>query len=221
LDRNGHDNFELLIFDWDGTLFDSIGSIVACTMATMEELKIEGVSEHAVRQTIGLGLPETLEMLFPNGNALLRQRVREVYFHLWPDFRDRPSLFRGTEATLQSFAEAGYLLAVATGKSRMGLSRDMERSQTAALFATTRTVDEAPSKPHPAMVLDILDELGLRPHQALVVGDTTYDLLMAKNAGAPAVGVTSGSHPREQLLTAEPLDCLDSVLDLGAWLAGR
>jgi phosphoglycolate phosphatase len=213
--RNG---YELLIFDWDGTLFDSIGSIAACTMATMDELGIEGVSEHAVRQTIGLGLAETMQMLFPDAEPLLRQRVREVYFHLWPDFRDRPILFQGAVEALQGFAEDGYLLTVATGKSRMGLNRDMDRSRTHELFVTTRTVDEAPSKPHPGMVLDILDELGMRPHQALVVGDTTYDLEMAKNAGASSIGVMTGSHRREQLLTADPLDCLDSVVDLPSWL---
>jgi phosphoglycolate phosphatase len=216
--KDGQNHYDLLIFDWDGTLFDSIGSIVACTMATMDALGIEGVAEHAVRQTIGQGLPETMQMLFPEGDTLLYQQIREMYFHLWPDYRDRPSLFPGTADTLGQLAADGYLLAVATGKSRMGLNRDLQRSRTEALFASTRTVDEAPSKPHPGMVLDLLDELGVHSQRALVVGDTTYDLLMASNAGSGAVGVTTGSHPREQLLSASPLDCLDSVQDLRGWL---
>jgi phosphoglycolate phosphatase len=213
---------QLLVFDWDGTLMDSIGSIVACTRAMMDELGLQGVADETVRNTIGLGLRETMEVLCPGGGEAMFARILEIYRKHWvATWRDQPVLFPGVREMLAALAEQGYLLAVATGKSRRGLDHVLAQTGLdAGTFHATRTVDEAFSKPHPQMLLDILDELGVQPGAAVMIGDTTYDLEMALNARTAAVGVCSGSHGKEELLRLGPLACLDAVAELPEWLAG-
>jgi phosphoglycolate phosphatase len=214
--------YELLVFDWDGTLIDSIGTIVACTQATLDELRLPPLPEQAIRQTIGLGLKETLETLLPDADRALSERVREVYFQHWvTTYCNQPLLFPDIEPLLQGLSEEGYLLAVATGKSRRGLERDMDRIGLREHFATTRTVDEAHSKPHPQMLLDVLDDLGVRADDALMIGDTTHDLRMAEAARVEAVAVAGGSQPRTVLEELAPLACLDTVHQLPGWLEVR
>lgn len=210
----------LLVFDWDGTLMDSIGSIVACTRTVLDELGLGGVSDATIRGTIGLGLRETIDILCPGGGDDVFNRILESYRRHWvATWRDRPVLFEGVAESLKELAEDGYLLAVATGKTRRGLEHALAQTNLDGLFHMTRTVDEAFSKPHPQMLLDILDELGVRPQAALMIGDTTYDLEMARNAGTAAVGVCSGSHCREELQGLEPLACLERVAEVRGWLA--
>jgi phosphoglycolate phosphatase len=132
-----------------------------------------------------------------------------------------PLLFDGVDGMLRDLADEGYLLAVATGKSRRGLDYALDQTGLREVFQATRTADEAFSKPHPQMLLDILDELGVSPREAVMIGDTTYDLEMARSARTHAVGVCSGGHGREELLRLEPLACLNQVVDLGTWLAER
>ncbi|MCB1034496.1 MAG: HAD-IA family hydrolase [Acidobacteria bacterium] len=217
-----HRPFELLIFDWDGTLIDSIGTIVACTQAAVADLDLPPIADEAIRNTIGMGLKETVEALLPGADPELYQRLREVYFKHWVStYAERPLLFDGAEETLVRLHQAGYLLAVATGKSRRGLERDMDRVGTRELFAATRTVDEAPSKPHPEMVLALLDELGVQAGGALVIGDTSYDMEMATSAGTRSLGVSTGSHSCEELASYRPLGCLPSVLHLPDWLVSQ
>ncbi|MCH9650867.1 MAG: HAD-IA family hydrolase [Deltaproteobacteria bacterium] len=213
--------FDLIIFDWDGTLIDSIGTIVACTLAALDDLSLGPMPEESIRDTIGLGLEETMEKLMPDADADLRNRLRQAYFHHWVEtYHGRPILFEGVDQLLVGLNREDYLLAVATGKSRRGLERDMDRVGQRQHFVTTRTVDEAASKPHPQMINDILDELGVQPERALMVGDTTYDMAMAKEAGASRLGVLTGSHSCEQLETYQPLACLSTALDIPGWLAG-
>jgi phosphoglycolate phosphatase len=214
-------DLRLLVFDWDGTLMDSIGSIVACTRVVMDELELGGVPDETVRGTIGLGLRETMEILCPGGGEVMFTKILDSYRKHWAaTWRDQPVLFDGVRETLTALADEGYLLAVATGKSRRGLDHSLEQTGLARVFHATRTVDEAFSKPHPQMLLDILDELGVRPRAAVMIGDTTYDLEMARRAGTRAVGVCSGSHGREELLRLEPLACLQAVAEVPDWLAG-
>lgn len=215
-------SFRLLVFDWDGTLMDSIGSIVACTRATMVDLGLgDGVPEQTIRGTIGLGLRETMEILCPGGGDAMFLRILDGYRKHWVEtWRDRPVLFDGVGGMLAALAEEGYLLAVATGKSRRGLEHALEQTELCGFFHATRTVDEAFSKPHPQMLLDILDELGVAPRSAVMIGDTTYDLKMAHGAGTAAVGVCSGSHGREELERLAPLACLAGVAEVPGWLAG-
>lgn len=213
--------FRLLVFDWDGTLMDSIGSIVACTRATLDELGLPPAPDATIRGTIGLGLRETLDVLCPGGGEDMYERVLDCYRKHWlATWRDLPVMFEGVREMLEALVEDGYLLAVATGKSRRGLDHILAATELDGIFHTTRTVDEAFSKPHPQMLLDILDELGVPARSAVMIGDTTYDLEMARNASTPSVGVCTGSHCREELERFGPLACLDGVVELREWLVG-
>jgi len=214
--------FRLLVFDWDGTLMDSIGTIVACTQATIGELALGELPEPTIRGTIGLGLRETIDILSPGCDDALYGRILDCYRRHWSStFRDMPLLFRGVDEMLRELAADGYLLAVATGKSRRGLDYALDQTGLRPLFHATRTADEAFSKPHPQMLLDILEELGVPSREAVMVGDTTYDLEMARSARTQAIGVCSGGHGRDDLERFGPLACLDQVIDLAPWLAQR
>lgn len=215
--------YRLIVFDWDGTLMDSISTIVACAVHAARDLGAEDEGTGVrVRAAIGLALDRTAHHVLPGGDAAQRAAWIERYRHLWLDgYRDRPLLFPGAAAMLEELSAAGYWLAVATGKGRAGLDRDLEATGQRGLFQTTRTVNEAPGKPHPQMLLDILGELGVDRRQALMVGDTTFDLDMARNAGVDAVAVLCGSHDRDGLLASQPVACLGSAAELPAWLAGR
>jgi phosphoglycolate phosphatase len=214
--------FELLVFDWDGTLMDSVATIVDCTREAFVGAGVAPPPEEAVRDAIGLGLRESFDRFAPGGGEELMARVLTCYRERWlAEYRGRQVLFPGIVDLLSGLAADGYLLAVATGKSRRGLDDALRSHGIEGLFQATRTADEAPSKPHPQMVLDILDELGVRPGAALVVGDSVHDLEMARAAGVASVGVCSGSHPRPELLRRSPLACLAGVHELPGWLAAR
>jgi len=214
--------FRLLVFDWDGTLMDSIGTIVACTLAAVRELGLREVPEETIRGTIGLGLRETVDVLSPGCDDELLERILKSYRKHWAaTYRDLPLLFAGAGEMLHDLAAEGYLLAVATGKSRRGLDYVLEQTGLREVFHATRTADEAFSKPHPQMLLDILGDLGVPPREAVMIGDTTYDLEMATSARMAAVGVCSGGHRREELERLGPLACLDRIVELAPWLAQR
>ena len=211
----------LVIFDWDGTLLDSVGSIVECTQVTLDELGLNDVPESTIRGVLGLGLRETVEVLCPGCDEETFQSIVGTYRKHWfGGYSTRPMLFAGVTETLDQLRRQGMLLAVATAKGRLGLDADLQATGTRGHFAATRTITEAPSKPDPGMVLEILDELGVAAGEALVVGDTTHDLKMAANAGVRYVAVCSGSHPRRELLALEPEACLESAAELPDWLAG-
>ncbi len=220
--RRGGRPYELLIFNWDGTLLDSVGSIVECTRATMAEIGLPELPEAEIRATVGLSLAEAVRLLSGGDpDPAVAERVRDTYRRHWfATFRERPLLFAGVDALLRELEAAGYLLAVATGKGRPGLERDLESSGLAGRFHATRTADETRSKPHPQMVLDLLDELGTTARRSLVVGDSVWDLQMAAAAATPAVAVCTGAHPRPELLACTPLVCLDGVCELAGWLKG-
>jgi len=213
-------NFRLIVFDWDGTVMDSTANIVACMGQSLLDIGAGEVSEEAMRGTIGLGFAETLERILPGSTAELHEKVVERYRHHWfAKYRDVGIPFPGLGETLEVLSGRDYLLAVATGKGRPGLDHDLEFTGFGRFFMASRTVSEAPSKPHPQMLLELMDELGTRPEETLMVGDTTFDLDMAKNAKVPSVGVLTGSHGREDLMASGPLACLDGAVDLPPWLA--
>jgi phosphoglycolate phosphatase len=217
---NGDRRFRLLVFDWDGTIIDSIGSIVGCMNATVAELGLPEIADETIRGTIGLGLSDTLEILMPGSGEPLRRRVVECYRRHWlGGWADRHALIAGAHEALLALGRDGYWLSVATGKGRRGFERDVARFGLAELFLATRTVDEAPSKPSPDMILGLLDELGVRPDEALMVGDTLHDLRMAAAARVPAVGVCSGSACRSELEGHDPAGVLPDVTHLAHWLA--
>lgn len=210
---------ELIIFDWDGTLMDSIAKIVHCFQAAFEDSSVPDPGEQAIRHVIGLGLDEAVTALLPRVDAGTRARVVERYRqHFLHLDQTGMELFPGVRAGLEALAGQGYLLAVATGKARRGLDRVLRDSGTAHLFRATRCADEAFSKPHPRMLEDILEHTGVAAGRALMVGDTTYDMQMARHAGMDGLAVTYGVHERERLVEHGPLACLDSFTEVCAWL---
>jgi phosphoglycolate phosphatase len=201
---------------------DSIGTIVACTQTAVRELGLREVADETIRGTIGLGLRETVDLLSPGCDEEMLARILAGYRKHWlSTFRDKPLLFSGVDGMLLNLANEGYLLAVATGKGRRGLDYALGQTGLRQIFHATRTADEAVSKPHPQMLFDILGDLGVEPRDAVMIGDTTYDLEMARSARMAAVGVCSGGHGREELEQLGPLACLDQVVELAPWLAQR
>jgi phosphoglycolate phosphatase len=214
--------YRLLIFDWDGTLRDSIGTIVGCALEAAAEHGIEAAAA-AVRGSVGLGLDAAVRLWCPDAADDLRQRVRDSYGRLWRErWHARADLFPGVEETLTALHVDGYWMAVATGKGREGLRRDFgygAGQRVSGLFLASRTADETTPKPSPAMVQEILDELGVRTEEAVVIGDSRHDLEMAANAGCAAVGVEGGALSAEELWSCGPRAVLSGVRELGDWLA--
>lgn len=211
--------YPLLIFDWDGTLLDSIETIVACALATVSELGLDQPSADRVRSAIGLGLRDTVDRLAPGCDEQTYQDVVDTYRRLWWDgFHHRPRLFPGVPEMLAELSDRGHTLALATAKTRDGLVADFEATGVGERFAASRTVDETKSKPNPAMVLELLEETGRTPEQTLVIGDSVHDLQMARNARVDAVGVDTGAQSSKVLLAEQPLACLRRIQDLPGWL---
>lgn len=212
--------FNLLVFDWDGTLMDSEASIVSCMQSAIADLGCEPRSGEAIKNIIGLGLREAIDTLYPGtDDAFLQAMVERYRYHFLGGGSDRAELFPGAAQTIRELSEAGYLLAVATGKGRKGLDMVLEKTGLGQYFHTTRCADETFSKPHPQMLEEVMDELGAEPHETLMIGDTEYDMQMASNARTHALAVSYGVHDRQRLLQHGPLHCLDAIDELGEWLA--
>lgn len=211
--------YDLLIFDWDGTLMDSAGVIVAAIQGACRDLGLAIPADKACRSIIGLGLGEALAALLPELPAAEHEHLVERYRHHYLGQDYAIPLFGGVAEALPDLAQNGHLLAVATGKSRNGLERALSHTGLAPCFAATRCADECPSKPHPAMVLEILEETGVAPERALVIGDTSHDMAMARNAGVAALAVAYGAHESTELAACTPLAVLASFAELRAWLA--
>lgn len=212
--------YRLLVFDWDGTLMDSIGTIVDCTLAAFEGLdEVVRPAPEKIRESIGLGLVETMQRHFPGWDEALSARLIDNYKRLWrAEYKDRVTLFRASYAVVEELHAAGYLLAVATAKGRAGLERELDATGLRRFFHASRTVDEAPSKPAPGMLLGLFDELGVPARDALMIGDTSFDLEMASNAGCAGLGVLSGGQREEHLAPHRPLAILPGVEALPEWL---
>jgi phosphoglycolate phosphatase len=214
--------FKLLVFDWDGTLMDSEARIVDCVKAALADLELPPRSHEEISNIIGLGLREAVNTLYPGADDELLQNIVSRYrLHYFDENRTPSPLFAGAREVIETLASRDYLLAVATGKGRKGLNMVLEATGLKGYFHATRCADETFSKPHPEMLTQILDELGVFPHEALMIGDTEYDLQMAAHAGMPAVAVSYGVHAVERLRRHEPLACLDAVTEIPSWLQQR
>lgn len=211
----------LVVFDWDGTLMDSEAQIVRAMHAAIDDLALEPRSADACRNIIGLGLREAIDALYPGGDDAFLRAFVDRYRHHWLACAHASELFPAARETLEVLSDAGFLLAVATGKGRVGLDKVLAHTGLTELFAATRCSDETRSKPHPQMLREILDELGVAPAQALMVGDTEYDMQMAVQAGVGPVAVSYGVHAAERLLRYRPLTCLDQISELPDWLLER
>jgi phosphoglycolate phosphatase len=211
--------FDLLVFDWDGTLMDSEARIVASLSAAFVDIGLEPPERTRSRDVIGLGLEQAMLRLLPESTHAQRVDLMLRYRHHFLAADDTPMpLFPRAAEVIAELHRGGYLLAVATGKSRLGLVSALAESGLEPFFHATRCADESFSKPHPQMLTELLDELGAEAGRSLMIGDTEYDLEMAHNAGMAALGVGTGVHSPDRLLARKPLACLPSVADLPDWL---
>ena len=210
--------FDLIVFDWDGTLFDSTALIARCIQAACADLGTPVPSDRDASYVIGMGLVEALAHAAPE---LPPERYRELadrYRHHYFGAQHEIVFFDGTLEMLKGLKDRKHLLAVATGKSRRGLDDVLHTSALKGLFDATRTADETASKPDPRMLLELMDELQVDPQRTLMIGDTTHDLQLAANAGVARVGVSYGAHDHNAFGEFGPLHVAHSVADLSAWL---
>lgn len=212
-------HYDLIVFDWDGTLIDSEARIVNCMRAAITDLELAERSPDQLRNVIGLGLQEALATLYPDADTGIYQSLVDRYRQHFLFQDETPSeLFTGVEAMLATLRDRDYFLAVATGKGRIGLDKALEETGLHGYFDYTRCADETRSKPHPQMLEEIMQRLGVTPKQTLMIGDTEYDMHMARNAGTAALAVSYGVHDKQRLLACEPLDCVDDSISLQRWL---
>jgi phosphoglycolate phosphatase len=211
--------FDLIVFDWDGTLYDSTALITRCIQAACADLGVPVPSDRDASYVIGMGLREALQHAAP---ALPRERYAELgarYRHHFVARQHEIAFFDGTLAMLQALRARGHLLGVATGKSRAGLDEALNTSALVGLFDATRTADETASKPDPRMLRELMRELGVGPQRTLMIGDTTHDLQLAANAGTASIGVSYGAHEHDAFGPYATRHVAHSVAELADWLS--
>ncbi len=200
---------------------DSTAVIASSIQAACRDLDLPEPSDEAARHVIGMGLVQALRHAAPTAPETLYEALADRYRHHFLAQDQSIPLFAGARETIADLHDRGYLLAVATGKSRIGLERAMKTTGMTQYFHASRTADQTSSKPHPAMLQEIMDEVGSSAERALMIGDTTHDLQMAVNAGVDALGMTHGAHPVEQLSALQPRALLGNFAELRAWLAAN
>ena len=203
------------IFDWDGTIVDSVEHITDSLHKAASALGFPTLEKAAYRNIIGLGMEEALNMLYPGTPSQRIQEIRTAYSDFFFSRETTPQhLFHGVSTVLEDLRTSGAGRAVATGKSRRGLDRALQSVGLKAHFDVTRCADETRSKPDPTMLLEILSFYGIRPHEAIMIGDTTYDLEMAERIGMPAIGVQWGVHGPELLSKHSPRAIVSTIPEL-------
>ena len=212
-------NFDLIAFDWDGTLFDSTQIIVRCIQAAVKDVGGTVPTDQAAAYVIGLGLMQALAHAAPDVPKDKYPLLGERYRHHYQLHADDLSLFDGVLPLLADLKARGYLLAVATGKSRQGLDEALQTVQLKGVFDASRTADKTAGKPDPKMLHELMAELGTSAQRTLMVGDTTHDLQMALNAGCPSLGVSYGAHEPSAFAALGPLHIAHSVQDMQDWFA--
>ena len=211
--------YSLIVFDWDGTLFDSAAVITDCIQQAARDMALPVPDRRTASHVIGLGLQDSLRHALP---SLREERYAEflaLYRAYFLEREDSLRLFPGVAELLAGLRRRGHRLAIATGKPRRGLDRALQGSRIGELFAATRCGDETQPKPHPAMLLELMEELKMCAADLLMVGDTSHDLAMASRAGVDALAVAYGAHPGEILRALAPRGCVESVEELQRWLA--
>lgn len=216
--KRNEKSFDLIVWDWDGTLADSTGMIAHALVKAAEQVGLPTLALQAARNIIGLGLRESIHTLFGNISNEQAQALAKQYTANYYAGEQEIPLFDGAQVLLVELSRRGYKQAVATGKGRRGLDLALERSKVAKHFHATRTVDECFSKPHPQMLDELMDLLVVTPERTLMIGDSTYDLQMANNAGVQSLAVTFGAHSSEKLLKYNPKGIFNTFGDLSEWL---
>jgi phosphoglycolate phosphatase len=211
--------YKLAIFDWDGTLMDSVAHIVDSMQqaAYVVGEPVPSVSE--VRHIIGLGLPEAIALLFPKASLVTREAIRQQYAqHFLAHSAAKSELFAGAEPLLAQLTQQGYLLAIATGKSRIGLNRVLAQTGIGHYFVATRCADETASKPHPLMLQQLLAYTKSAAEESIMIGDTSYDMEMAQKVAMPRLAVSYGVHSVDTLQTYQPIAIVDNLYQLHDYL---
>lgn len=211
--------FDLIVFDWDGTLMDSTATIVRCIQAAAKDLGLPVPDQQAASYVIGLGLHEAMQAAMPTIDPKYYPRMVERYRYHYLARDQGLTLFDGVREMLADLSQQGYFLAISTGKSRVGLNRALDTAKLFSFFDATRCADETFSKPHPAMLQELTRELGQDMKRTVMIGDTTHDLQMAINAGAAGIAVNYGAHSAEELQALNPLHTAGSVMELHGWLS--
>ncbi|WP_028356902.1 HAD-IA family hydrolase [Brackiella oedipodis] len=210
--------YNTIVFDWDGTLMDSTWSIAVAIQGACRDLGVPEPTMQEAKWVIGLGMSEVIPKIAPNLSQPQLQEFLQAYRrHYFTQDQDL-KLFNGIPQLLQQLKQQGLNLAVATGKSRVGLNRALDKHQLTPLFDITRTADETRGKPHPQMLFEIIDELMVEPEQVVMIGDTSHDIQMAQNAGVDSIAVTYGAHEIEELDKAQPSKTAASVEELARLL---
>jgi phosphoglycolate phosphatase len=210
--------FDLVVFDWDGTLFDSTALIVRCIQHACRDVGSTVPSGTDAAYVIGLGLVDALRHVAPDLPESRYPELGNRYRHHYFASQHELTLFPGTLDMLHALKARHHWLAVATGKGRRGLDDALAHSQLKGIFDGTRTADETASKPHPLMLLELMREFGADPERTLMIGDTTHDLQLARNAGTPSVAVSFGAHDHESFAEFAPLHIAHSTRELHDWL---
>lgn len=211
--------YKLAIFDWDGTLMDSVAHIVDSMQQAAYVVGEPVPSVSAVRHIIGLGLPEAIALLFPKASLVTREAIRQQYAqHFLAHSAAKSELFSGAEPLLAQLTQQGYLLAIATGKSRIGLNRVLAQTGIAHYFVATRCADETASKPHPLMLQQILAYTNSTAEESIMIGDSSYDMEMAQKIAMPRLAVSYGVHSVDTLQTYQPLAIVDNLYQLHDYL---
>lgn len=210
--------FDLIAFDWDGTLFDSTAIITRCIQLAVADVGGTVPSDKDASYVIGLGLMQALAHAAPDVPKEKYPELGARYKHHYLAHQNDISLFAGVLPMLAELKTRQHLLAVATGKNRNGLDEVLDAVELRGVFDSSRTADETASKPHPRMLQELMAELGVPPERVLMVGDTTHDLQLALNAGCASVGVSYGAHPPAMFTELGPLCVVHSVAELHAWL---
>jgi len=211
--------FDLIAFDWDGTLFDSTQIIVRCIQAAVVDVGGARPSDTAAAYVIGMALTQALAHAAPDVPPEKYPELGNRYRYHYLQHQDDLSLFAGVLPMLDALKARQHLLTVATGKSRRGLNEALRSVELAGVFDGSRTADETAGKPDPLMLHELMQEFGVESSRVLVIGDTTHDLQMALNAGCASVGVSYGAHTPEDFGALGPLHVAHSVADLNEWLA--
>lgn len=210
--------YELIVFDWDGTILDSAGAIVRAIQSACVDLDLTPPTDARARHVIGLGLADAMQQAVPDLPMNRYQEMVARYRHHYLSGDHELCLFDGVRDLLAELQSAGHVLVVATGKSRLGLERALDHSGLRSCFMSSRCADECHSKPHPQMLEELMTEFGVAAESTVMIGDTSHDLQMAINAGVDGVAVTYGAHPREHLIEFSPRVCVNDVHELRQWL---
>ncbi len=210
--------YDLLIFDWDGTIMDSTNAIATCIQTACLAVGQPKPPLKLAKHVIGLGLREALILCAPDLPSKDYDSLCKQYYQSFLEQIDNLHLFEGVKEQLNNLVNQGYILAVATGKNRNGLNKVLEKTQLTNIFSATRTPDETVAKPAPDMILELLNELNISASRALMIGDTTHDINMAHNANIKSFAVSQGAHTVETLLLSKPTYLANHISELTPWL---